>query len=273
MVNELWHLSKQVRHTHRVEVFGGSLAYTLACEPEGYSEVVNDLNQQLSTFWMVLQHRGMFSRFKAMCEATPFSEIEWGKAKQLCDETEQTLIGLKLSEWGVSAVTQSHAFFVMVRQSLAARQQQFSPLSRNRVRRGMNEQASAWLSAIEGLDKVHGRLQRVAIRCKDFGRVIEQEDGYETLFYLDPPYLHSTRASIGEYKHEMTEAQHEQLLYQLSNIRGHFILSGYPSDMYDSWSERRKLTRIEVDLPNNAAGGEVKGRETEVLYANFKCSL
>jgi DNA adenine methylase len=54
-------------------------------------------------------------------------------------------------------------FFVLCRQSLAGRMDTFAPLSKNRTRRRMNEQASAWLTAVEGLPAVHARLKRVAI--------------------------------------------------------------------------------------------------------------
>jgi hypothetical protein len=70
----------------------------------------------------------------------------------------------------------------------------------------MNEQASAWLSAVEGLRAVHTRLKRVVILNRPALEVIHQQDGQGTLFYLDPPYLHATRASTTEYgPHEMSE--------------------------------------------------------------------
>jgi len=59
----------------------------------------------------------------------------------------------------------------------------------------MNEQASAWLRAVDGLPDVHQRLQRVVILNDDAVIVIRQQDGPHTLYYLDPPYLHETRAT------------------------------------------------------------------------------
>ena len=47
------------------------------------------------------------------------------------------------------------------------------------------------------------------------------------LFYLDPPYLHETRATTGEYEYEMTISQHADLLDALVAIKGWFLLSGY----------------------------------------------
>ena len=81
----------------------------------------------------------------------------------------------------------------------------FATLSRNRTRRQMNEQASAWWTCVEGLPAVSARLRRVVVLNQPALEVIRQQDGPATLFYLDPPYLHETRASPGTYKHEMSE--------------------------------------------------------------------
>jgi DNA adenine methylase len=65
----------------------------------------------------------------------------------------------------------------------------------------------------------------------------------------------------------MSEANHQELLDVLCQCKGNVMLSGYPSELYDSrlvgW------TRHAFDLPNNAANGKAKRRETEVLWCNF----
>ena len=64
-------------------------------------------------------------------------------------------------------------------------------------------------------------------------------DGYDyascgrTLIYADPPYLHSTRTSAKRYRHELTEDDHGALLRRLLLAPASFILSGYPSALYD----------------------------------------
>lgn len=92
-------------------------------------------------------------------------------------------------------------------------------MTRNRTRGGMNEQASAWLSALEGLPEAHERLKRVVIFNDDACEVILREDDKETFFYCDPPYVHSTRKG-GSYEHEMTDSQHYDLLSTLADIKG-----------------------------------------------------
>ena len=98
--------------------------------------------------------------------------------------------------------------------------------------------------------------------------VIVSEDKPSTFFYLDPPYLHDTRASKDVYEFEMTEADHRELLRVLKACKGKVMLSGYPSGLYDR--ELAGWNRHTFDLPNNAAGGREKGRETEVLWCNFE---
>lgn len=171
---------------HYVEPFAGGLAVLLARGPEGVSEVANDLNRDLINFWTVLQNPTLFPEFVRACEATPFAEDVWKRAVE----------GLGTY---TDAVGRAWAFFVAVRQSLAGRQDAFAPLSRTRTRRGMNEQASAWLTAVEGLPAVHARLRRVVILNRPAIDVIRQQDAPDTLYYCDPPYLHATRATTGEY--------------------------------------------------------------------------
>jgi DNA adenine methylase len=165
-------------HVHYVEAYAGGLSVMLAKDPEGVSEVANDIDGNLTNFWRVLQGDATFARFHRILQAVPFSEVEW-----------QDAVAFK----GDDPVEQAVRFFIHCRQSLAGRMDGFAPLSRTRTRRGMNEQASAWMNAVDGLPLVHGRLRRVSILNRDALEVIRGQDGPETLFYLDPPYVGETR--------------------------------------------------------------------------------
>src|SRR5206468_2192982 len=104
---------------------------------------------------------------------------------------------------------------------LSGRMKGFTGITRNRTRRGMNAEVSAWLTTIEGLPAVHERMKRVLIRNQPALEIIESEDGPRTLFYLDPPYLHETRATTTEYGlHEMDKVDHARLLELLLTIKG-----------------------------------------------------
>lgn len=250
-------------HTHFVEPFAGGLSVLLLKNPDEISEVVNDLDGDLSNFWRVLSRPKEFEQFQRLAEATPFSENVWRDAAgELPD----------LIESGVpEIVARAFCFFISVRQSLAGRRNCFAPLSRNRTRRRMNEQASAWLSAVEGLPAVHDRLKRVVILDRPAIEVIRSQDGDETLFYLDPPYLHSTRSTTGEYGLlEMSESEHVRLLETLTRIAGKLFLSGYQSELYDDFAGKHGWHRMDFELPNNAAGGTAKRRMIESVWTNFE---
>jgi DNA adenine methylase len=256
-----WIISKMPKHTHYVEPYFGGGSVLLAKDPEGVSEAVNDINAELMNFWCALQDGEAFAAFQRRVEAVPFSEAEWsgaGKEPEPCWDRKGGMVGHAVN------------FFIRCRMSLAGRMKNFAPLSRTRTRSGMNEQASAWLNAVAGLPAVHARLKRVAILGpRPALEVIAQQDGEQTLFYCDPPYLHATRATTADYAHEMTETQHFDLLKRLAHIKGKFLLSGYHSPMYDGDAARFGWTCHEFEIVNNAAGGDTKRTMTECLWCNF----
>jgi DNA adenine methylase len=251
-------------HLHYVEPYFGGGAVLLAREPEepslwmgqheGVSEVVNDLNGRLVNFWRVLQDEEKFSRFRRIIEATPLARPEWEAAHN--------------HVYGADPVEDAVAFFVNCRQSRSGLMETFTPLTRTRTRRRMNGNVSEWLTAVDGLPDVHARLRRVCIENMPALELIRREDSPGTLFYCDPPYLHDTRTSPEAYgSHEMTEADHRELLATLRACKGKVMLSGYPSDLYEA--ELKGWKRHDFDLPNNAAGGATKRRMTECLWVNY----
>ena len=259
-------VSLMPRHLHYVEPFFGGGAVLLARDPDepdlwlsskspsnGVSEVANDINGRLINFWRVLRDPRNFAAFHRKVEAIPLARQEWEAAHN--------------HSYGESSVADAVAFFVDCRQSRSGMMNGFTSVTRNRTRRRMNGNVSEWLSAIEGLPEVHRRLSRVLIENMPAVDLVKREDTTTTLFYCDPPYLHETRTATGAYSYEMTEGDHVELLTALVKCKGKVMLSGYPSDLYEtfigSWN------RHNFDLPNNAAGGETKRRMTEMLWCNF----
>jgi DNA adenine methylase len=137
----------------------------------------------------------------------------------------------------------------------------------------MNEQVSAWLSAVDGLPEFHERLRRVEIRCGDALDFIRELDSPETCFYCDPPYVHETRSTTGEYGlHEMTHDDHCALLDCLIQIKGKFLLSGYRNPTYDFWHKQRGFdwSRVDFEIPNQASSTKKKEIKTECVWTNFR---
>lgn len=245
-------------YTHRVITHAGGLGELWGWECDGVSEVVNDLNGQLTDFWEVLADPDQFPAFLRIVQATPFSEEVYHRA---------TANLLHFAD-GIR-VQRAAWFFISCRQSMAGRMNSFAPLSRTRTRRGMNEQASSWLTAIDGLPAVHERLKRVVILNRNATDCIKQQDGPATLFYVDPPYVPKSRTAPNVYRCEMTIGDHAALLQTLATVQGKFILSGYDCDLYRDHEAEYGWKRQEVELPNNAASGDAKRRMIEVLWSNF----
>jgi DNA adenine methylase len=253
-------------HLHFVEPFAGGLAVLLARDPDdprlwlpghkGVSEVVNDLDGRLVNFWRVIRDEEMFPRFRRQVEAVQLSRDEW-EAAQAHEYSKG------------DPVADAVAFFICCRQSLAGRMKGFTSLTRTRLRRGRNGNISEWIGAVEGLPAVHARLwERVAVENMPAIDLIRREDGPGTLFYCDPPYLHQTRTARKVYgDFEMTEEGHRELLAVLRQCKGKVMLSGYPSELYDT--TLADWTRHVLDVSNHASGAKKKGRETEVLWCNF----
>lgn len=263
-------------HLHRVHPYAGGIQELFASPYEGVSEVINDTDGQLTNFWAVLSSPEYFAEFQRRLPV-PFCEAFWQRAmdrlnagcKAQASDADPT---------GAKCLPCAVAFFVANRQSLAGRMQDFAPLTRTRLRRGMNEQASAWMSAVDGLPEVAARLERVVVLNRNALDVINQQDGPDTLFYCDPPYLGETRASPAVYRKEVADpakakksdrVHHAALLGLLSEISGKFMLSGYRSRMYDEAAKSYGWNRHDFDLPNNAAGGGEKRRMTECIWCNF----
>ena len=155
-------------HTHYAEPFAGGLAVLLQKDPYGISEAVNDLHSELIELLAGAGKTANYSKhFYRRLECTPLS---------------QTLFDAAASQTG-SAVDRAVQFFIRARQSRQGLQRDYTTPT-TRTRRGMNEQVSAWLTAVAGLPEIHQRLLRVEIRNLAGCRVHPQVRSSGLLFLL-----------------------------------------------------------------------------------------
>jgi DNA adenine methylase len=256
-------------YTHRLIPFAGGLGELLGCADwpiDGISETVNDLNYELSTFWAVMGSPSLFPLFEQRCMMTPFSEEIFNSAEAF----NQVYGTGKLSLAANDFVGVAHRFYCLQRMARQGSPRNGFATPTTRLRRGMNEQVSAWLASVEQLAEIHARLIRVEVRCMDAIDFNKRYDHDRAFFYCDPPYLEETRVSTGEYgKHEMTPADHTTLLECLARIKGKFLLSGYPSELYAAsaddhgWYTADKL----VDTPSS--GSKIKPLRREYAWSNY----
>lgn len=114
----------------------------------------------------------------------------------------------------------------------------------------------------ELVQQLGGRLKEVQIENRPALDLIRRFNFANVLIYADPPYLLDTRGGK-QYRHEMTEQDHVDLLATLLQHKGPVILSGYPSELYDR--ELNGWSRITRKAYNQNAE-----QRTEVLWCNFE---
>jgi DNA adenine methylase len=105
------------------------------------------------------------------------------------------------------------------------------------------------------------RLETTSIFCRDAIDVIKNADAAGTFHYIDPPYYNSDCGHYDGY----SKGNFEDLLTAISNVKGKFMLSSYPSEILSEYSKRYNWNTIEFDV----ARGAGSGRKTEVLTLNY----
>lgn len=134
------------------------------------------------------------------------------------------------------------------------------------------EYAASWPTTIAGyvdrIERAAARIRRVTLEYLPAVEVIERYGrDPESLLYVDPPYLNSTRIK-GIYRHEMgDEASHRDLAVTIHACRAGVVLSGYvhplyDEDLYPGWDR----VEIKTGTGQNARAGYQD--RTEVLWSN-----
>jgi DNA adenine methylase len=233
-------------HRNYVEPFAGGLSVLLN-KPRAEGEVVGDLNGDLINVYRVLQDH----------------TAELGRRLGALDYSEATFERAAVGE-PLGAVDAAVRFLVRNRMSRGGLGSCFA--SSERLRGGRPGDLNAWLTILAELPRLADRLAGVELRHAPALELIWEYDGPETLFYIDPPYLHETRTARNIYRHEMTREQHAELLDVLAVCRGTVVLSGYANALYD-----RRLAgwqRQEIPIANHAGQGRQKQRRVEVVWCN-----
>lgn len=245
-------------YIHRVYGYAGGMGEMYSWDYGGISEVANDINQQITNFWRTMQDGTAFQGFQRIVEAIPFSRPEFDRFRTMPHP---------LIVEDQPNIEEAVSFFVRCRLSRSGSMRSFAPLSKRRIRRGRNEQTSAWQAAIRGLPQVHERVMRIAIECQDALTIITQEDTPRTLFYLDPTYLPEVVSTRDSYDFTMTEEQHRDLLDLVFQVKGYVMLSAYRSNLYDT--KLKNWNRTDINVSNAMASAQQKSRRIESIYMNY----
>ena len=139
----------------------------------------------------------------------------------------------------------------------------------DRTRGGKPGDLNAWETMAKQLPHIVDRVSNATMLCEDFREVMKVWDEDNTFFYLDPPYLHSTRSegSTDAYDEEMTVEDHMDLLQLANNARGKVMLSGYSSPLYNRSLKDWKCKKKHV--ANHSSQQKKKARRVECIWINY----
>lgn len=233
-----WIISFFPKHTHYVEPFGGAANVLLIKEPSKM-ETYNDLNFQIFNFFRVLREKP--SELLQQIKLTPWSRSEY---EYCLDEIEV-----------VNPIESARRLFFRIWMNFHGA---VKATKGNWRRQKFGNRPITADIRLDNLLQASERLQTVQLENRDAFQLIREFDSPETLFYLDPPYIFSTRTMSKAYSNEMTDQNHREFAELLYNVKGFVILSGYPSEIYEELFEAKGWKRVDKEAVVMSGGKRIE---------------
>lgn len=236
-------------HNLYCEPFVGGAAVFFA-KPPSPVEVINDTNKEMINFYKVVQQD--FVSLEKEIQITLHSRDQHRKAEVIFSNPDM-----------FSEIKRAWAIWVLANQSFASGIDKAWGYD---IKKGTTSKKISNKRASFSIDYAI-RLQSVQIECTDALRIIESRDDENSFFYCDPPYYNSNCGHYDGYSLQ----DFENLLILLSQIKGKFILSSYPSPILKKYTEEfgwhTNTMNFTVSVANNY--GKRGKEKIEVLTANF----
>ncbi len=215
-----WRIADQLarmipeHHTYCEPYFGSGAVFFR--KPPSDIELINDLDNNVPNLFKCIRNDP--EKLAGIVAATPYSRFEYEMAFS-ADETDDFSKAANF----LTVCWQGHGFRtngyrVGWKNDVHGRESMYS--LRN------------WYGLPERILEIAERLRCVQIDNRPALEVIRRFNYPDVFMYIDPPYLLKTRTAK-QYRHEMTDADHEQLLQELVITEAKVMISGYESDMYN----------------------------------------
>lgn len=243
-----WIISRFPGHHSYLEPFFGSGA-VLFRKPRSNIETVNDLDGDIvNLFCQIREEPEQLAR---LIRWTPYARKVYDRAfEQQYTETDP----LRRAADFCARMMQGHGFRttgekVGWKNDVQGRERAYA--------------AQAWVEMPDTILQAAERLRGVQIECRPAVDVVRRFNKPNVLIYADPPYVLSARKSRRkQYRHEMSDIDHAELLEALKEHEGPVVLSGYDNGLYGEmlkdWHREEKTA-----LAQNST------RRKEVLWMNF----
>jgi DNA adenine methylase len=258
-----------------VEPFGGAASLLFQREPSRV-EVYNDLHEDLVNLFRVLQDPEASKELEYRIKYTLYSRSELERSIHIYNNPAPSQ----------SYVLRAWAFYTLCNQTFSG----VGPYAKTSgywskcITTSDNNKAATvnkWQSRQQLFQAWRERIARVQIECRPALYVLDQYDTPDTIFYVDPPYVHDTRKGK-VYDHELENEDHTKLVNTLLTLQGSVTLSAYAHELYQPL-EANGWERYDRQTASNAAGrirgSKLQGRgsglqhaaRTESIYINPRC--
>lgn len=202
---------------HRVYVgpFGGSGVVLINKNPSPV-EVFNDLDENIVNFFLVVADPERFERMRLRLALLPYSrKLYYRFMREYMTESDPVERAVK--------------WFYVVRSSFSGCVDRGGwSFSVTKSNRGMSSAISKYLTAVDRLEFIHRRLQRVQFECLDFEKVFDLYDTPQTLFFVDPPYI----GASDSYSVPFSLDDHRRLVEVLLRTKGSWVMTCYDHEIY-----------------------------------------
>ncbi len=238
-------------HTCYVEVFGGA-GWVLFGKPPSDVEILNDIDQELITFFRVVREK-------------PEALIDSFELELVSRAEFERLAALNTSQ--LTDVERAHRFYYLIMAGWGGELNY--PRFQTSITDGGhgNRLIGALKTLRQRLEPVHARLRTVIIENLDWQECIERYDREGTVMYIDPPYPENKV----NYFHNMRGWEtHKLLADRLAKTRCKWILSSYDSEAIHDLFDQHYITPVQsFSGMNTKKNSSNRVLNREVLITNY----
>lgn len=244
-----WIISFFPHHKIYVEPFGGSGAVLLNKQP-AWLDVYNDLYDRIVNFFEVLRDPEKSEQLARLVELTPYAQEAYARSFEIAEDPVEDALRFAVN----SMMSYGGGIYK-------------PGFKRDGILR-TTPYPKTWREYPDVVRECAAELRNrnIEINNMDALQVMARYDSPDTLHYVDPPYVQSTRGNRVRYAHEYDQQDHERLLAFLQTLKGKVVLSGYDSELYarqlDGW---RKECKVAYDTQG--------GKKIECLWMNYNPQL
>lgn len=252
-------ISMMPAHKIYIEPFFGGGAVFFTKKPS-YLEVINDINDNIVTFYRVCQNETQFQELNAKIQDTLFSEALFLQAKTI-----------RNGYWPASDVERAWATWVCCNFSFNSTP--YGGWKWDLGTAGSHFGKVAAHKRNEFTQAVFDRLQFAQISCRDALNVLVERSSPDSFAYIDPPYIGCDQKHYRGY----TNDDFEKLLIILEQqFEGNFILSTFANELIIQYAVNNNWNIIRKDMPMTCSNlltkmrGQKTKRKEELLVFNYQ---